>query len=227
MKTSISRNVLHKKPNWYYSDLRSDMLEFIPKDSRKVLDIGCGEGAFGAMLKNERSCEVWGVEISEVAGAAAAKKIDRTIIGDFETNTMPLPQNYFDCIVFNDVLEHFKDPWKALCKCSQYLTDNGFIVSSIPNIRYFPVFKDYLLNCSWNYAFEGVLDETHLRFFTMNSIKRMFAECGYDIFKMEGINRIKFPWKFRIFNGLMMGKFEDVRFKQFACVVQKNICKKT
>jgi len=219
----MAENILNlqAKPAGYYSCRRNNMLEFIPRHCRKALEVGCSEGLFGRALKVERGSEVWGVEISKAPALSAMKRLDRVIIGDFENDVLPLPRKYFDCAIFNDVLEHFIDPWKALRRVSGYLTDDGFIVSSIPNVRYYHVLKDYLFNKNWDYGDEGVLDKTHLRFFTVNTIREMFQICGYRVVKIEGINGMDFPLPFRAINRIMMRKYEDTRFKQFACVAQK------
>ena len=209
------------EPNTYYTYSRDDMIKLVPQNVSKILDIGCGGGAFGSNLKSKKDVKVWGVEISRAAAAQAMKNLDRVITGDFESDNIALPPNYFDCVVFNDVLEHFKDPWNALMKARDCLIDDGFIVASIPNIRFFHIVKDLLINNEWKYVNAGILDKTHLRFFTLKSIRQMFYECNYDVVKIKGINAIEFPWKFRIFNWIIMKRFEDMKFIQFVCVAQK------
>ena len=210
------------KPGSYYEWPRTEMLSFVPKEARKILDIGCGSGMFASQLKAERRAEVWGIELSKEASEKARKKVDKIIIGNIETDTIDLPKNYFDCIIFNDVLEHFRDPWAILQYIKSALVTNGYIVASIPNIRYFTTFKILFFNKEWEYVDSGILDKTHLRFFTQGTIEELFQSSGYKILKIEGINSIQFPWKIRLFNWLLNKKFEDMRYLQFGCIAQKS-----
>ncbi len=210
------------KPIGYYTWGRREMLDFIPTSAKKILDVGCGEGIFGSVIKTERDAEVWGIEICEKAVLNATKRLDKVIISDFENNkTQQLLKGYFDCIVFNDVLEHFKNPWDVLKNASRYLCYNGIIVASIPNVRYFENLKNIVFHKKWEYTEAGIMDKTHLRFFTVKSIEDIFQACGYTIVRLEGIHSKRFPWKFRLFNWLLFNALDDTRFRQFACVAQK------
>jgi 2-polyprenyl-3-methyl-5-hydroxy-6-metoxy-1,4-benzoquinol methylase len=197
------------------------MVKFIPSNATKILDIGCGEGNFGSILKVKNNLEIWGIEKRKDIAEYAKAKLDYVITGDFEIENLTIPQDYFDCIVFNDILEHFKYPWNVLEKIRPNLTDGGYIITSIPNIRYFYVIKDLVLHKKFAYSVDGVLDREHLRFFTVRSIVDMFLSCNYQIINLEGINAIKFPWKFRLFNWILKDKFNDTKYRQFAIVAQK------
>ena len=115
---------------------RHEMLRYISREASTILDVGCAVGSFGELLKSERSVEIWGVEINEYAASIAAQKLDKVICGAFGEN-LDLPQVKFDCVVFNDVLEHLVDPYSALLYARTLLQDGGTIVASIPNVRYF------------------------------------------------------------------------------------------
>ena len=105
----------------YYTDQREEMTLFIPLSCKHILEVGCGEGNFGKLLKDERNVEVWGIELSETAAKVAGTRLDRALSGDFHLNYPQLPKSYFDCVVFNDVLEHFTDPEKVLLLCKEKL----------------------------------------------------------------------------------------------------------
>jgi len=209
------------RPKGYYSNQRREMVCFIPIDTNKILDIGCGSGEFGEYLKSKRKVEAWGIEICKEVAEEAMAKLDRVLIGDIENDNIQLPPNYFDCIIFNDVLEHLKYPWIVLRKMRDYLKPDGYIVASIPNVRYFNNVKNLLKDKEWTYRDEGILDKTHIRFFTEKGIKDMFNICEYRVVRIEGIRGIEFPWKFRLFNRIMLRAFEDMRYLQFAIVAQK------
>jgi SAM-dependent methyltransferase len=167
--------------NFYpYPDApRSEVIPFLPLKARRFLDIGCGFGGFGSAIKAIRpNVYVCGVEPSEEAAAVAASRLDHVFVGDFPDD---VPRERFDCLVFNDVLEHLVDPWSALRESHQFLEPNGRIVASIPNVRYLPVVMEIVLKGDFRYRDEGVLDRTHVRFFTKKSMVRMFDETGFVV----------------------------------------------
>lgn len=139
-----------KKPDQYYRFPRREMLQYIPEGVHRVLEIGCGEGLFGRELKKIRAkqgitVEVTGIELDAERAVAAAAHLDRVLIADVERDGLDLSLGYYDCIVFNDVLEHLVYPWRVLDKIGKYLHSNGYIVASIPNVRYLGVIKDLLV----------------------------------------------------------------------------------
>jgi 2-polyprenyl-3-methyl-5-hydroxy-6-metoxy-1,4-benzoquinol methylase len=207
------------KPVGYYSGKRPEMLDFVPPTAKKVLDVGCGEGGFGAALK-KKDMEIWGVEISGESALIAQEHLDRVMVGDVIDLLDALPDRYFDCIVFNDVLEHLVDPYTILLRIKGKLSEAGVVVCSIPNVRYLNNLKKLLLEKQWQYEEWGILDKTHLRFFTEKSIHEMFDRLGYQIVKMEGISALKPSWKFTLLNFFLFGHLSDTLFLQFACVVK-------
>ncbi len=209
------------KPKGYYERHRKEMLSYVPSDVTKVLEIGCGAGAFGNILKENREIEVWGVECCKVAAEKAMSRLDKVIIGDIEDGSISLPNGYFDCIIFNDVLEHLKYPWAVLRKLRDNIMDGGYIVASIPNVRYYENMKSLFLQKDWKYVDEGILDKTHLRFFTINSIHVLFQSSGYNLLNIAGINAAVFPWKLGLLNLILLKVLDDMRFLEFACVVKK------
>ena len=109
----------------------------------------------------------------------AKEKIDRVIMGDIERNNLIdyFQQNYFDFIIFADVLEHLKDPWAVLKNVTNFLTSSGFIITSIPNVRNYTTIIN-LVKGYWPYRERGIHDKTHLRFFTFKNIKKNAFRCG-------------------------------------------------
>lgn len=184
--------VVDKRPDRYYSD-RKEMIQFIPPSARKILEIGCGEEEFGHALKRLYDVEVWGVEILEDVAQKAKTRLDKVLIGDIEADDFVLPSNYFDCIVFNDVLEHLRYPWFILKKIRVNLKENGYVIASIPNVRYYKNMKDVLIHKNWEYVDAGVMDKTHFRYFTIKSIRNLFKRCNFQVILIKGTNGIKFP----------------------------------
>lgn len=194
------------------------MLRYIPSSALRILDVGCGEGGFCKLLtRTDR--EIWGVEINPESAEKASQICSSVLIGDFNFIHNQLPQNYFDCVIFNDVLEHFYAPWDNIRAVKSLLASGGVLITSIPNFRFMSnLIIEILYHGEFQYRTEGgILDDTHIRFFTSKSIRRMFREQGYEILSHEGINpddRIKA----RIIRGLTFGFLKDTRYKQFATV---------
>jgi 2-polyprenyl-3-methyl-5-hydroxy-6-metoxy-1,4-benzoquinol methylase len=229
MKTNISNPLTMRMDQYDAQDFdayveleRSEMLSFVPEGASRILDVGCAMGRFGQQLKIDRSAEVWGVEINEHAASTAAKRLDRVFCAPFDAS-VDLPRNYFDCITFNDVLEHFSDPYTALIHAKDLLSDGGKIVASIPNVRYFDNIWKLLIDQDWQYMDQGILDRTHLRFFTKKSIVNTFEGLGYRIEYIQGIgllenvhpHRVR---KYKWLNRLLLNKIADMRYLQFAVV---------
>lgn len=208
-------------PPQYYDGQRSDMLGLVPLSARRVLEVGCGRGAFAALLKARQQVEIVGVEIVEDVAQDARGVVDRIIIADIERDSLDFGKSDFDCIVLNDVLEHLRDPWAVLIRLRAQLAVGGCVVASIPNIRYFPTLKALVLQKEWKYVESGILDWTHLRFFTEKSIHALFKDSGYELVSCDGLHPMEFPWKFRLFNWILGNRFHDMMFKQFACLARK------
>lgn len=209
---------LQVKPDDYFIQTRPEMLEYIPESAERILEAGCASGLFGAQLKRRPNVEVWGIEYDSVSAESARNRLDMVFAGDILGLTDHLPNAYFDCVIFNDVLEHLVDPYAVLLKVKSKLAKDGLIVCSIPNIRFFYTLRNFIVSKQWKYEDAGIMDKTHLRFFTKRSIEDMFDSLGYRIVELKGINGIN-SWKFSLLNALSMGYLSDTRYLQFACVV--------
>ncbi|MEJ2613821.1 MAG: methyltransferase domain-containing protein [Ignavibacteriaceae bacterium] len=182
-KSSSSKKkdkIIAKEDKNYYENEREDVQKLINPGSRRILDVGCGKGRLGKILKEKFNAEVWGVEYIEDIASFAAENLDSVIPGSIEDAIFKLPDNYFDTIIFADVLEHLIDPYSVLEKIKSKLSKKGEIVASIPNVRHWSVVKK-LLEGDWEYQEFGIMDNTHLRFFTRKSIYNMFEKAGYKI----------------------------------------------
>ncbi|MBN2765257.1 MAG: class I SAM-dependent methyltransferase [Paludibacteraceae bacterium] len=210
----------HKTDIGYFKNQRTEMLRYIPNEAITILEVGCGEGSFCNLLKrNDR--EIWGIEINSIAAVNAAKECNKILVGDFDDLYPQLPKNYFDLVIFNDVLEHLYNPWETIRKVKSILKPNGLLISSIPNFRYVGnLITEILIEKDFRYKPEGgILDDTHIRFFTSKSILRMFTDEGYEVLIHEGLRPCK-SWKEKMVISLSMGFLKDARHKQFATVAQ-------
>ncbi len=204
----------------YYGRPRREMVSHIPVDAAVILDIGCGAGAFAAGLKEEwarydRPLEVWGVEMDPAAAARATEVLDRVLVGDAGTVLADLPAGGFDVVILNDILEHVVAPEALLRELRPLLREGGHVVSSVPNVRFFPNVVDLVVHGSWQYTDEGILDRTHLRFFTRSSMIALFEDSGYEVESIVGINPTG-SLKFRLLNLFTLGRWSDMRYLQFA-----------
>jgi tetratricopeptide (TPR) repeat protein len=129
---------------------------------------------------------VAGIELNANAANAAKDVLDDVVHGDIEKITLPYSDNSFDCILFADVLEHLINPLSALIKVRRLLKKGGTVVASIPNVQFHGVIHQ-LIEGNWTYEKEGILDETHLRFFTYKEIEKIFSQAGYSIQKVEEV----------------------------------------
>src|SRR5262249_16694080 len=124
MSTQATQPGYDNKSADYFEYARQEILPFVPAYCRRLLDVGCGAGTFGASLKRTRSIEIWGVEPFEGAAARASARLDHVINGAFDSKT-ELPAGSFDCVVFNDVLEHMIAPERALRHAKVLLSQGG------------------------------------------------------------------------------------------------------
>lgn len=197
----------------YYSMSRPEVLASINADIHSALDIGCSEGLFGQSVKNKFGCEVWGIEPVSAAAVNAAKILDKVFTGIFE-DVVPQIDRKFDLICFNDVLEHMADPYSALKTCHSLLNPNGIISASIPNILHYHEFLNILKNKDFEYADAGIMDKTHLRFFTRKSMIRMFEEAGYEVITIKGLDPTPSK-KMTLISLLSFGYLSEMRYPQF------------
>lgn len=216
-------NELHSdyqsKRTGYFETTRPEMLRFVPTDARRIVEFGCGAGVFSGQIKARQNCHIVGVELMPEPAAQAVERLDKVHCADIENGLDFLAGETFDCAILLDVLEHLRTPWDALAELRNYLTPDATVIASIPNIRYFEVMKSLLLRKRFEYHDEGVMDRTHLRFFTCDDIAQLFAKAGYHVSCIEGIKG-GFPWKFGLLNQLLLGRLDDMQYLQFAVVAK-------
>ena len=187
----MNKVIAHLTPNLpefsYYQNVRRDLAEYVKKGNHCILDVGCGAGYFGEYLKTTgRAVEVIGIEIDEVAASEALTKLDQVVCANLnQTGITDVLKDFdkasFDYIVCADVLEHLIDPWKVLAELVTYLKPNGRLVLSIPNVRHWSIWLPLILRGHWEYREAGIMDRTHLRFFTRLSVIELLNGVGLDV----------------------------------------------
>ena len=168
----------------YYKNIRKDILSIVPSDAKNILEIGCAAGMTGNELKKKSGVYVAGVELDHNAAIEAKSLLDDVIEGDIEDIDLPYKNETFDCLLFADILEHLKDPLTVLKKTRKLLKPTGTLIASIPNVQYLGVVSQ-LIEGNWTYQDEGILDRTHLRFFTYHEIEKLFTDAGYEIIQVH------------------------------------------
>jgi len=177
---------LQAVPDYYRFD-RPEVRNLVPSAAKRVLDVGCAGGGLGAGLKRERpTLVVDGIEVVPHAARMADDVLDRVFCGPVEDVHVLLEDNAYDCIVFADVLEHTVDPAQVLALLRPKLKDDGVLVVSLPNIRHWSVVGP-LLEGRFEYEDAGILDRTHLRFFTQQSMVDFFSSNAFDVTRMHKV----------------------------------------
>ncbi len=171
----------------YYRRVNPDLLRLIPPDARLIVEVGCGAGALAAEYRRVNPAVRYvGVERHEAAAreAAGPGRVDRVVLADadrLDLAALDVPPGGADVLVFGDVLEHLADPWTLLTRLVPLLREGGQAVACIPNTQHWSVLSG-LMAGRWDYADEGLLDRTHLRFFTLDTMVAMLAGAGLRVF---------------------------------------------
>jgi len=200
-------------------DRREEFLSLVPLDAKKVLDAGCGSGGLGAVLR-KKGIDVIGIENSEELYKEASEKLKQVFLADIEKFQIPFFKGYFDCIIYGDVIEHLIDPLAILKNHKEYLSDNGYVIASVPNVRYYKLITRLVFRGNWDYMDKGILDKSHLRFFALINLKELFIEAGYEITEVR--RNIVAARGLRILNLLLFGLLKDFLAYQYYIKARKS-----
>lgn len=164
-----------------------------------VLEVGCASGIQTRVLKDKKGCRVTGLEINPAAAEDAKVFCEDMIVGSIEQLDLAqrLGEKKFDFIMFIDVLEHLTDPRAALNKVAPFLKTGGQLIASIPNIAHAAICWE-LAHGRFDYQQYGLLDNTHIRFFTKKTIIKLFEEAGYQILAWDKVTKIPEETEFNI-----------------------------
>lgn len=166
----------------YFQYVRREIEPLVPRQVRSALEIGCGAGGTMRWLRSVRPIEyAAGVELFEEPAQRARTVFDDVEAGDIGAASLEFRVPAFDVILALDVLEHLVDPWTTLRRLRGLLSPDGVFIASIPNVAHIEVAGQLFLRGSWNYAEKGLLDRTHLRFFTRETIADLFQGSGYAV----------------------------------------------
>lgn len=197
----------------YFSHVRHEILPLLPEFAETVLEVGCGSGATLTWLKAQNRCShTCGLEFVESAAEAARQHVDEMLCGDAEK--MDLGNRRFDLILLLDVLEHLIDPWEFLNRVQErHLVPGGKIICSLPNIRHYRIVKSLLLKGEFEYQNAGILDRTHLRFFTRKSAVELMTTGNLRIEQI--ISPLPSKRRYRRLDLLTGGRLRDFFVYQY------------
>ena len=174
--------MIQKRPE-YYTNPRDELYQFAGRAglslSGPVLNIGCGAGADGPILRKFGATEIHGVEPVGEAAQVARGEYDR--VDACRLDEWTWDGTSYQLVVCADVLEHLADPKQALLHIRSWLADDGRLLVSIPNVRHLSVLWMLLVRGDWRYEEAGIMDSTHLAFFTRRSFIRLLQETNYRI----------------------------------------------
>lgn len=172
--------------SWNKLDPKEIIYKYI-KPNSTLLDIGCSVGLLGRRLKKEKNCYVEGIEFSPEAAFEAKNFLDLVGLVDIEDSKSLkkfLHKNQFDYIVCGDVLEHTANPENILQILIDHIKEDGFLIVSLPNFVRYDIRLKILLG-RFGYSSEGILDEDHLRFFTLKTARKLLLKTGWKIIKED------------------------------------------
>lgn len=203
----------------YYSHIRREVLPLLPESCKKVLEIGCGKGDTLVWIKSLREdCEwIGGVELFEDSAKIAASQLDWCVSGNIEEIDLGIEESSIDLILCLDVLEHLVDPWTLVARLNKLLKPGGHMISSIPNVRFFSAAFPLVFMGDWAYQNEGILDKTHLRFFTKKTAISLMETSGMklDMVIGKGLEKGR---KARLVNFITLGLFRP--FLEFQYLIR-------
>lgn len=178
-------DVEHAALDAYHEFVNPQLCAAFAFSPRLMLDVGCAAGGFGQLVKQQYpGARVVGVEINRAAAAAARQKLDVVFdqrIEDIDFAAAGFAEGAFDTVILADVLEHLYNPWQLLVDLRRRLAVDAQVIASIPNTRHLGLVLELLDHGIWRYAERGLLDITHLRFFTLASIGDLFEQTGYRL----------------------------------------------
>jgi O-antigen biosynthesis protein len=207
------------KDDQYYNLEKTRIAALIRPGPNTIMDLGCATGRLGRRLReNHKANYLVGVEIFPEAAKEASKVYDAMHSGDIEFLDLDYKE-FFDYVICGDILEHLRDPWKTIERIRRWLKKEGVLICSLPNVRYWSVLRDLIFFGDWHYEDAGILDKTHLRFFTKRTLLKALKDAQFDIIECRMI--IHGPKK-NIMNRLTLGLGEEFLGSQILVVAQAN-----
>lgn len=175
-----------EKADAYFESPRADYVYFLPANpDARVIELGCGSGATGRLALAEGKAGYYvGIEAFEPMAAKARTVLDRVLVGDVERMALPADLGQFDALIMSEVLEHLTAPEQTLQKLARVLKPDAYVFASSPNISHWSNIRN-LLRGRFEYTESGMMDYTHLKWFTPSSFRKMFKDAGFEVTRLE------------------------------------------
>lgn len=207
-----------------YGAVNHAVLERIPRGAKRVLDVGCGDGALAAALKLRQASAVTGVTFSAEEATSAAARLDAVERADLE-NADLTALGEFDCVVASHVLEHVRDPLSVLSRLQRNVSSEGALVIALPNALHYRQRLEFLVG-RFRYTDGGIMDRTHYRFFDWVSAQALVRDAGFDLITAEADggfpgSRFLGPAR-RPLNSLASSRFPGLLGVQFVMVARRS-----
>lgn len=222
MSTPIPLDYASKPPE-YFDGSRADIVGQLPDNAvAEIIEIGCGNGSTGAIAKAQGKCARYvGVDVDEKAAAEAEKVLDSVAVGNVEQLDLGQLGGLFDAAILSEVLEHLVDPWALLSRLHSVMRPGALIFASSPNIANMGLIRQLLSN-RFDYTPAGVMDRTHLRWFTSATYREMFESAGFETVSIGPL--VPPSGKWRILAGLTGGVFTHLASSQIMYCGKKPRC---
>lgn len=212
-RPSAIAEIYRDKPSGYFGGSRSDIVDLLATGPQSaILELGCGAGGTGrAAVAAGKAGSYVGIELDESAAAIASQHLTEVLVGDVGDIDLSPLEGIFDALIISEVLEHLTDPWTTLDRLVRCLKPEGVVFASSPNIAHWQVLRDLWLG-RFVYAEVGVMDKTHLRWFTPDSYREMFEKAGVDVVEVRALTPLR--WKARTVDALTGGRFRHLFMSQ-------------
>jgi 2-polyprenyl-3-methyl-5-hydroxy-6-metoxy-1,4-benzoquinol methylase len=175
-------NLYDEKNDNYYSLPRLDILSLINDKHKKILEIGCAFGELGKSIKRYfPEVIIDGIELNPDSRDFLVDNYNNVTIGNIEDLDISKIDNGYDLIIFADVLEHLYDPWRILNLLCEKLSENGNVIVSVPNLRNSGILFNLIIRGRFKYAESGLMDRTHIRWFTRYEINKALDDAGLQV----------------------------------------------
>jgi SAM-dependent methyltransferase len=216
----MTESLYENKPAPYFQGAREDYVAELPdSESAQILELGCSEGGTGALALSKGKCARYvGIELDPAAAEKARPRLSEVLVGNIETMELPFEPETFDALILSEVLEHLVDPWEVVARLSRLLRPGGLVFASSPNVSHYKIIRE-LFRGRWELTEFGVMDRTHLRWFTPDSFAALFRGAGFEIEEVRPVAPLK--GKSKRYNRLTLGRFPHLFMVQTSIRARK------
>jgi len=206
-----------QKPDDYFHGARTDFIDALPEaPDARLLEVGCGLGATGALaLKHGRAGHYTGIELDRRAAEEARKTLNEVQVGNVEEMDFNWAPSSFDGLILSEVLEHLIDPWTVMKRLAPLVRPGGLVLASSPNVSHYSIIAEQMKG-HWNLTDQGVMDRTHMRWFTPATFRALFEDAGFEVESIKPL--VPFGSKARLISRLSANKLDHLFMRQIVVI---------